>query len=129
MTRSIAIHGTDEVMSMWGSPGIFFRGKWENVQITSTSEDENVPLEVRTALIGLTIPTIFTKESIEKQTGVNYGIPEGSRLAYCTDVIRALGTAGHHKEAEQLQGISGDIADMYVIDRSSYKLLQGVTHP
>ncbi|GAF96529.1 unnamed protein product, partial [marine sediment metagenome] len=102
MARTVQIQGTDEVMAMFGKPGTYYTGKWENVLITKPSEDEDVPLEVRTALVDLTVPTIFTKESIEKQTGASFPIPEKSRLAYCIDVAKVLKSAGKHKEAEQL---------------------------
>ena len=68
--------------------------------VIGVSKDENIPLEVRSGLVGLIVPTIFTKESIEKQTGLTLPIPENSRLAYCVDVVEVLKSAGKHKEAE-----------------------------
>jgi len=52
-------------------------------------------------LVGLIVPTILTKESIEKQSGLTLFIPENSSLAYCFDVVEVLRSAGKHKEAEQ----------------------------
>lgn len=123
MARTIAIQNSNEVMAMFGKPGTYYRGKWEDVQITGVSQDEDVPLEVRTALIGLTVPTIFTKESIERQTGVSFPIPENSRLAYCIDVAERLKSAGKSREAEQLTGIASNHLDMYTIEPSAYQLL------
>jgi len=123
MARTVQIQGSDEVMAMFGKSGVFYRGKWEDVTITGLSKDEDVPLEVRTALVGLTIPTIFTKESIEKQTGASFPIPEKSRLAYCIDVAETLKSAGKHLEAEQLIKVADNPLDMYTISPDSYELL------
>ena len=122
MSRTIQIQGSDEVMAMFGKPGEFYRGKWQDVKITGLGKDEGTPLEVRTALIGLTIPTIFTKEAIEKQTGTTFPIPDGSRLAYAADIINALNSTGKHKEAEQLRAVAQGSLDMYVVD-TTYELL------
>ena len=120
MARTIQVQGMDEVMAMFGTPGTYYRGKWENVQIISVSKDEDVPLEVRTALVDLIVPTIFTKESIERQTGVSFPIPENSRLAYCIDVAEVLKSAGKQREAEQLTIMAINPLDMYTIDPTSY---------
>lgn len=121
MAHTIGIVNSDEVMAEL-QPGEFYRGKWEKVQVTEISDDKDTPLEVRTALVGLTVPTIFTKESIEKQTGARFPVPEGSRFAYCEDVISALKSAGKVKEAEQLRRTSGNSLDMYVFEAGCYKL-------
>ncbi|MFH0701654.1 MAG: hypothetical protein V2A62_04405 [Candidatus Woesearchaeota archaeon] len=123
MGRTVQIQGSDEVMAMFGKVGTFYRGKWENMRITKPDNDEDVPLEVRTALVGLTVPTIFTKESIEEKTGATFPIPERSRLAYCADVIDVLRSAGKHKEAELLQNTAKGILDMYVVRPEVYELL------
>lgn len=128
MARTINVKGADEVMAMFGTPETYYRGKWENVRITDISKDEDVPLEVRTALMGLTIPTIFTKESIERQTGASFPIPENSRLAYCIDIAEVLKSAGKQREAEQLTRMANNPLDMYTIDPTSYQLLNE-NHP
>ena len=122
MARTIAIQNSDEVMAMFGTPGTYYRGKWEDVQITGVSQDEDVPLEVRTALVGLSIPTIFSKESIERQTGATFPIPDGSRLAYCIDVAERLKSAGKSREAEQLTKMASNPLDMYTIEPTAYQL-------
>ncbi len=63
---TVRIQGTNEVMAMFGTPGTFYRGKWQNVKIIKVGLDEKTPLSVRKSLVGLTISTIFTKESIEE---------------------------------------------------------------
>jgi len=123
MARTVQVQGSDEVMAMFGTSGTYYRGKWEDVEVVRVSKDEDVPLEVRTALVGLFIPTIFTKESIEKQIGVNFPIPENSRLAYCIDVVEVLKSAGKQREAEQLAEKASNPLDMYIIDPDSYQLL------
>jgi len=94
MARTIAIQNSDEVMAMLGTPGAYYRGRWEDVKITGVSKDKEVPLEVRKSLVGLIIPTIFTKEKIEEQTGLKFPVPDQSRLAYTADVISVLDNAG-----------------------------------
>jgi len=123
MARTIQVQGTDEVMAMFGTPGNYYRGKWENVKIVGVSQDEDVPLEVRTALVDLVVPTIFTKESIERQTGASFPIPANSRLAYCIDVAEVLKSAGKQSEAEQLTRMASNPLDMYTLESSSYQLL------
>jgi hypothetical protein len=129
MAKTITIHGTDEVMAELGTPGTFYRGRWEDVKIVEVSEDKDVPLEVRTALLNLTVPTIFTKESIKRQTGADFPIPDGSRLAYCSDVIDVLKKAGKNREAEQLAKMASSPLDMYTIEPTAYELARAVPRP
>ena len=123
MTRTVTIHESDEVMAMYGVPGTFYRGKWEKVRVTQVGTDEDTPLEVRKSLVGLVIPTIFTKERIEEQTGVTFPIPKESRLAYSPDVIGVLKSAGRNEAAKQLEGIAPNPLDMYVLEREIYELV------
>lgn len=123
MARTMRVQGTDEVMAMFGTPGTYYRGKWEDVTITGVNKDKDVPLEVRTALVGLTIPTIFTKEQIEEQTGASFPIPENSRFAYALDVVDVLKSAGKNNEADQLTQMAHGPLDMYTIDSDSYELI------
>lgn len=122
MERTIIIHGSDKVMAMFGEPGIFYRGKWENIKVTQINKDEEVPLNVRKSLVGLTIPTIFTKEQIETQTGTKFPIPDKPRLAYSQDVVDILKSTGKHKEAEQLRKVIPNPLDMYVFEKGNYSL-------
>ena len=120
--RTIIIHDSDEVMATLGSPGTFYRGKWQDVKVTKVGEDKDTPLDVRRSLVGLTIPTIFDKQQLESQ-GVNLGIPDNSRLAYSTDVIDALKFVGKHEEATQLEKIVPNPLDMYVFEDGTYEIL------
>ena len=122
MARTVRIHGSNEVMAGFGVPGTFYRGKWQNVKITKVGADEDTPLEVRKSLVGLVVPTIFTKERIEEQTGAKFPIPKDSRLAYALDVIEALKSAGRDEAAKQLQMVSPNQLDMYVIEPDIYEL-------
>ncbi len=121
--RTVTIHGSDEVMAMYGIPGTFYRGKWENVRVTQVGTDEDTPLEVRESLVGLVIPTIFTKERIEEQTGATFPIPKESRLAYSPDIIEALKSAEKHEVAKQLENVAPNPLDMYVIEKEIYELV------
>ena len=124
MARTIAIQNSEEVMAMFGESGTFYRGKWEKVKVTKVGIDEDTPLEVRKSLVGLVIPTIFTKERIEEQTGVTFPIPDESRLAYSLDVISTLNSAGKYKAAKQLKNISPNALDMYVFEKEIYELIE-----
>lgn len=121
--RTVRIPGSDEVMAMFGGFETFYKGKWQNVKVTEIGEAEDTPLDVRKSLVGLIIPTIFSKEEIEVQTGAKFPIPKGSRLAYSPDVIDVLKSSGNHKEAKQLGEIVPDPFDMYVIEEEIYELV------
>src|SRR3989344_3803377 len=123
MGRTVIIHGSDEVLAMFGSKETFYKGKWERVKVTQIGPDENTPLEIRKSLVGLVIPTIFTKESIEEQTGASFSIPEGSRLAYPIDVIEALNSAGKEEVARQFKELVPGQLDMYVLEKGIYELV------
>ncbi|MEK6945800.1 MAG: hypothetical protein AABW63_03330 [Nanoarchaeota archaeon] len=121
--RTIIIHGSDEVLAMFGKPGFFYKGRWEKVKITQIGTDKDTPLEVRKSLVGLVIPTIFTKEGIEKETGATFPIPEGSRLAYSQDVTDVLESNGRIEEARQLRSVAPEPLDMYVIEKEIYEVV------
>lgn len=123
MKRTISIYGSDFVLALYLRPGHYYRGKWENVLITGVGKDEDTPLEVRTALVGLTIPTIFTKETVEEQIGVDIQIPEGLRLAYCTDVIDALKSARKREEARLLVEKFDNPLDLYGLEKEIWELV------
>jgi len=94
MVGTIVVHGSDgEVMAPIES-GRFIKGKRRNVLITAASSDEDLPLHVRQALVGLTISTIFSPEQ------VNGAAPEESRVAYASEVAEALEAADKVEVAE-----------------------------
>ena len=122
-SRTVIIHGSDEVLAMYGTPGHFYRGKWQKICVTGVSPDKDTPLELRRSLVGLVIPTIFTKERIEEQTGTSFPIPDGSRLSYSSDVIDALRSLGRNSEARQLESACPSPLDMYVFEKEIYELV------
>jgi len=122
MSRTIQIQNSNEVMAQFGTPGVFYRGLWQNIQVTGITDDNDIPLEVRAALVGLELPTIFTKESIEAQTGTNLPITANTRLAYCADIIDILNAAGKTAEASALAKIATNPLDMYTIAPEYYQL-------
>ncbi len=121
--RTVMIPGSDEVMAIFGDFKTFYRGRWQNVRVIKIGEAEDTPLNVRKSLVGLIIPTIFSKEEIEAQTGAEFPIPKGSRLAYPLDVIKVLKSSSKHEAAKQLRGIVPDPLDMYVIEKEIYELV------
>ena len=122
LERTTPIPESDEVMAMCGDPMVSYRGKWQNIKITKVSDDEELPLDVRESLVGLIIPTIFTKEQLESK-GVKLSISDDSRLAYVDDVVNVLENAGKNKDAEQLEKRYPDFLDMYVAEGGIYELV------
>ncbi|MBM3255955.1 MAG: hypothetical protein FJZ04_00585 [Candidatus Moranbacteria bacterium] len=119
------IHGSNgEVAAPLDTLGVFYTGKWVTVLITKPSPDEDVPLEVREAMVGLKVDTIFTVEQIKEQTGKDFGLPPGSRLTYAPAVIEALAKAGKVEEAEILEELMPKVLDMYSIPPGTYEVVQ-----
>jgi hypothetical protein len=124
MSLTIPIQGSDEVMAMLSSRCVFYRGKWQKIRVTRPGTDENTPIEIRDSLVGLVIPTIFTKESLEEQIHNTLSIPAGSRLAYAVDVINALHSAEKYKAMERLRSLCPSSLDMYVFEKETYELVE-----
>ena len=123
MIKTIPIKDSEEVMAELGTQGLFFRTKRENVRITGISNNTNIPLEVRTALVDLVIPTIFTREALERR-GIKFDeCPPGSRFAYCLDVIEVLKSDKKYQEARQLQDAITHRLKLYAIEPQSYELM------
>ena len=121
--RTITIHGSDEVMATLSKPGTLYRGRWQDIKVTEVGDDEDTPLEVRKSLVGLTVPTIFSKEQLDTQ-GVNLKVPDNSRLSYAPDVIGVLRDAGKTEQADQLERVAPHPLDMYVFEEGSYEILE-----
>lgn len=122
VTKTLAIMNSDQVLAPVGNFGTFLRGKCEKVLVTRVGPDEKTPLCIRESLVGLVVPTIFTKEQFEEQAGGTLNIPKGSRLSYAPDVIEVLVNAGKNEEAEQLRMVVPNPLDMYVFEPEIYKL-------
>ncbi len=123
--RTIAVTGTDEVMAPLGTLGTFYRGRHVRVLIKSLLPDEDLPLEVRSALIGLEVDTIFSSSQILEQCGPKVAglIPQNSRLAYSGTIVKALHDAGKDEEAGKLLSITPDSLDMIYFQDDYLELL------
>ncbi len=122
--RTTAVPKSEEVMAMFIEPMVSYRGKWQDIKITKVSGDEDLPLNIRESLVGLTIPTIFSKEQLESQEAeLPNKISDNSRLAYVPDVVNVLETAGKGDEARQLEELYPDFLDMYVAEGGIYELV------
>jgi hypothetical protein len=77
--------------------GTFIKGRRQDIIITAASDDEDLPLEVRQELVGLSVPTIFSSEQVKGAA------PEGSRLAYAEEVAETLEQAGKNDTAKKLR--------------------------
>ena len=114
-------------MAQFGSPSVFFRGRWENIRVTGVGKDEETPLIVREGLVNLIVPTVFTIESLKQQSGAKFPtISPGSRLAYITDVFDVLNVSGKQEAAEQLRlAVRGDPNfSMYAVEPEIYELVK-----
>ena len=120
--RTIPIPESDEVMAMFREPAVSYKGKWQDINIVKISKQEYVPLDIRESLVGLTIPTIFSKEKLESQ-GISLPIPVNSRIAYADDVVNVLEDDGKFYLAEQLKKIYPKFLDMYVFEGGIYDLV------
>jgi len=117
---TIIVHGSDGKVRAELLPGTFYEGRWQDVEINDVGPDEDIPLNIRKSLVGLTVPTVFGKEELESQ-GVDLKLPENSRLAYASDVIDVLRSARRYNEADELEGLVTDRLDMYVIEGEIYE--------
>ena len=123
MVGTIMIHGSKgKVMAPIGG-GTFIEGQRRDILITSASEDEDLPLHIRQALVGLTFSTIFSSEQVKGAA------PEGSRLAYATEVAEAMRKAGKAPMADELLAVlkEHDAKSEYhfiIFSSSEYELVQ-----
>jgi len=122
MGHTVSILGSNEVLADFGTSGVFYRGKWQNIKVIKVGPDRDTPLEIRKSLVGLTIATIFTQESIEKQTGATFPIARESRLAYADEVAAVLRSAGKEEAAKQLEAMKPE-PYMYVFEPETYELV------
>lgn len=80
--------------------GKFVWGRRRTILIIAASEEKNIPLAVREALVGLTISCMWGPEHTRKGGG---DAPRGSCVAYVDDVTEALLEAGKKPAADTLQ--------------------------
>jgi hypothetical protein len=120
--QTVMIHGSQgEVLAPMGN-GVFFRGRRMPIKVIGISNDENTPISVREALVGIKVSAIFTKESLESQVGSKFEeVPPGSLLAYAQEVIEALKNAGKIEAAETLAKVVLDELDLYVFEPGSFE--------
>jgi hypothetical protein len=76
--------------------GQLIPGKRQDILVTAICKDEDVPLEVRKAFVGMRISTMFSSEQLDGAA------PPGSRTAYGEEVVEALEREGKHAEAQML---------------------------
>ncbi|TSC69573.1 MAG: hypothetical protein G01um101456_132 [Parcubacteria group bacterium Gr01-1014_56] len=102
MVGTIIIHGSNgEVLAPIGG-GEFIPGKRQDILIIAVCKDEDLPIEVREAFVGMRISTIFNSEQVKGAA------PPGSRIAYSIEVVEALRKTGKDKEAEMLLQVTKD---------------------
>jgi len=96
MVGTIIVHGSGGNVLAPVCGGKFIEGRREDVLVTAVSDDEDLPLHIRQAFVGLTISTIFSSEQL------NGVVPTGSRVAYASEVAEALTAAKKVDIAKQL---------------------------
>ncbi len=116
---TVMIHGSQEVMAPLGGSGEFHRGKRAKIKLTKVGTDQDTPLIIREALVGLVICTIFDYE----QMGKRLGTPVGSRLSYVEEVVETLKAAGKTEAAQVLEAMnSGELA-LYSFNEDEFVVL------
>lgn len=113
---------SDEDSFQFGKPGTFRSGKREDVRVTGVGVSEYIPLEIRRSLVGLVVPTVFTKERLVEQ-GEYLDIPDGSRLSYSLDVVRALEEAGKYEAGASLRELAPGTLDIYWFEKEICELV------
>lgn len=102
MVGTVLIHNSDgKVMAPMGG-GRFIEGKRRDICVTAVCKDEDLPLNIRQALVGVTLTTIFDSEQVG---GI---VPKGSRVAYGSEVAEALIAADKEEVAEKLTAVLKD---------------------
>ena len=99
-----------------------------DVLIVRPSPDEDLPLHIREALVGMVISTIFGPGQL------NGKVPPGGRVAYGADVVEALTEAGKIDIAQELATalttIDPDGEYQYVLFRAEeYRLVEELASP
>lgn len=121
MVGTIMVHDSGGKVMAPMSGGSFIEGQHLDILVTAASGDEDLPLFVRQALVGLTIPTIFSSEQL---CGAS---PEGSRAAYVSEVAKALEAANKAEVAKELlKVLEGDGCseyDLVVFESGQYELV------
>jgi len=111
-------------MAPFGEAGVFIRGRREIVKIVAVGPDEDTPLEIREALVGMCVDVIFTKEMIINQCGLKYNdLPEGCRIAYAEEVIRLLEDNKKYEASEILKRLAPSKFDLYVFEDGIYEIV------
>jgi len=119
MIPTIPIKGSDDVLAPAGIGSTFIRTRRQTIMVTNLSEDSKTPANVKTALIGMKISTIFTKEHFPALIEV----PAHSRFAYASEVIEALEADGETEAAEDLRIVASNKLDMYVFTPGTFVLM------
>lgn len=114
-----------EVMApMCGRPGEFYPGKLRRIKIVGLDPDESVPLEIREALIGLSIRTVFDRDLLSKIGNFADIIPVGALIAYMKDVAEALTATGKKGLAAELLKIGESPLAFYVFPSGIFKTIE-----
>lgn len=121
LVGTICVHGSSgEVMAPLGVD--FYRGERVPIRITQVDPDEDTPLPIRQALVGLVVSAIFTKQQL-MEVGSFGHLPDGCRLAYAAELIELLRSAKFEAEACLLAQICPGNLDMYVFEPGTFEVV------
>ncbi len=95
MVPTVMIHGSDNEVMAPIDNGHFIKGKRRNILIIASGDDD-IPLSVRQALVGITLSSIFDSEQFHDL------LPPGGRLVYSEDAAEALEAANEAEAAYTL---------------------------
>ena len=125
MIQTLAIHGSSSGNVMAPVPagvaGEFIPGTPRMILITAIDPDEDTPLSVRKALIGVRVKTMSTGDQLGK--GFADVMPTGSLAAYLEDTVEALRSAGKTEAADELWTLCPQPTSLYVFKPGIYELV------
>ena len=118
----IPVHGHGAVpMGPLGEGGSFYPTKIKMIKIVKVAEDEDIPLIIREALVGLEVRSCFTINQISADLEAKH---PGARLAYPRDVAHCLKQVGKEEALQTLAAMNLGELDMIVIEREAFEELE-----
>ncbi len=97
----------------------FVKGKHIPIEVTGISPDSNTPLNIREALVGISVCTIC-----DRSESLFAHYPPGSRIGYIPEIVEALLKAGKDDVAHELESLCPHFSQVYVFEPGTFKSLR-----
>jgi hypothetical protein len=89
--------------------------RWHNIEITGVSDNDSIPIDIRSSLVGLVIPSTDISSN---------EFPSDLRLAVIEDIVYKLRKSQRYSPAEKLKQHSPNPDDMYLIEPGTYRFVR-----